>query len=646
MKKILIMVLTGVICLSLSPFNITAAENGNSPALTEKDFLKANGRDLRNQYGEGEIVNLRGTNVGGWLLQEFWMTPTSYGANANAETDIFRILTERFGKDVMIELVDLYQANYFTEEDLDNCAAMGMNCLRLPFWYRNLVDENGDFYEDGFRYIDWFIEEAGKRGMYVILDMHGAPGSQNGSDHSGKDGGNNKEAASELFFGPNAEANQELFYQIWEVIAERYKGNPAVAGYDLMNEPFCTYRYSSRLGASGLHNILWPIYDEAYRRIRAIDPDHVIIMAATWDPIDLPDPSVYGWENVMYQYHNYAQGTVSDLNNTAAVIANMRSKLNLIVNAAYDVPSYMGEFNFYGGLNTWDQGLAMFNELGISWTTWTYKTTPQNGSWGLYHHHTNQRINVETSTLEQIRERWQESGLSRPNSSLISIVSRHLTAPVTANSMAPQPADFAEGDYYLTGVNSNRIITVQSETLALSSSENRYTSADGQIFTLVRNGDGTFSLLSKLNGKYVSVNQLTMRLHADAESIGDTEKFHISQMGWQLTLRSVSTGQYVCADENIAGTPLVANRSNASGWEQFLLTPSDGAPAEPPPKEDGTPTPDPSPDPGSAPGGGGSGQPEEPKGPGGLVYGLVGGIIVLAAACVLLVLRKKSKKAK
>lgn len=411
--------------------------------ITEKDFLKADGKNLKNQSGQGDVVNLRGTNAGGYLLQEFWMTPTADSTNVHAESDIYRTLTERFGEEKMMELVNLYQDHYFTENDFANCAVAGMNCIRLPFWYRNLVDENGEFYgydpsaEDpygrAFQRLDWFVEKAGCYGMYVILDMHGAPGSQNGSDHSGVDGGDNKLGASAFFFGKEASDNQELYYHIWEVIAQRYAGNPVVAGYDLLNEPFCTYRYDSRLtrDEQKMHQVLWDIYDKAYQTIRAVDPDHVIIMEAVWDPSDLPDPQDYQWENIMYEYHNYLY---DDYDNAGGQqIANMQKKLDLIDRADYNVPSYMGEFSYFNNLDAWDEGLELLTSAGINWTTWTYKTVSEYGNWGLYNHPvTTKEINVESADYEDITTAWSSVGEALPNEGLLKIASLHFQENVVA----------------------------------------------------------------------------------------------------------------------------------------------------------------------------------------------------------------------
>ncbi len=392
--------------------------------ISEKPFLKAVGKVLKDDYGNGDLVQLKGTNVGGYLLQEFWMTVGAYTENVTAEEDVYRVLTERFGKDEAMRLIRLYQENFFTEEDFDYCRELGINCLRLPFWYRNIVDENGEPYSDRFELFDWFVENAGKRGIYVILDMHGAPGSQNGSDHSGKDGHDEKMAASEFFFGDEetVKANQALYYNIWELVAEHFKGNPWVAGYDLLNEPYCTFRYNTGRPDKELHDILWTVYDEAYKRIRAIDPDHVIIMEATWNASDLPNPKTYGWENVMYQYHTYLYDDYD--NSKGQQIANIRSRINNTKNANYNVPSLLGEFALFNALTAWDEGVKLVNNSGISWTTWTYKTISSVGNWGLKHTK-DANLNLEKADIAEIEKAWTNVKTATNNTGLAKILLKY-----------------------------------------------------------------------------------------------------------------------------------------------------------------------------------------------------------------------------
>lgn len=390
--------------------------------IVENPFLKAEGKVLKDNSGKGELVQLKGINAGGYLLQEFWMTPTGASENVSAEEDIYSVLESRFGKEKREELVSVYQDNYWTETDFDFCKEVGMNCIRLPFWYRNIVDENGKFYDKWSERIDWFVEEAAKRQMYVILDMHGAPGSQNGSDHSAKDGKDKKEAASEFFFGDKAEKNQELYYKIWEKVAEHYKDNPWVAGYDLLNEPYCTYRYNSSMSADQLHTMLWDIYDTAYQKIRKIDGEHLIIMEATWDPADLPAPEKYGWENIMYEYHNYLYDDYD--NKEGKQIANMANKLNLIARANYNVPSYLGEFAYFNNLEAWDEGMKLVNDSGMSWTTWTYRVIEEYGNWGI-RNQKNADLNLETASYEEIKEVWARAGESVENTGLRKVLEKY-----------------------------------------------------------------------------------------------------------------------------------------------------------------------------------------------------------------------------
>lgn len=391
----------------------------------ETHFLKTKGKTILTQKGKGQVIQLRGVNLGGYLLQEFWMTPTRPSTNVKAEIDVYEYLSETYGEERMMELINIYQDNYFTEEDFDKLAALGINLIRLPFWYRNIVDGNGAFLDGWHDRFDWFLEEAGKRGIYVMLDFHGAPGSQNGSDHSGVDGQDEKEAASLFFYGDETLVanNQALYLDIWETIALRYKDNPVVAGYDLLNEPYCTYRYNASVPVNELHSTLWDIYDQAYHRIRAVDPDHIIVMEATWDPSDLPDPKDYGWENVVYEYHNYHYGDYNNENN--GQIQNMQKKINLIQRANYDVPSFMGEFSYFNNYDTWDHGLALLNENDIHWTMWTYKVTSNYGNWGLYHH-TGGDINIESIDDKKLAVIWSKVGDSRPNQALIDVVKKHL----------------------------------------------------------------------------------------------------------------------------------------------------------------------------------------------------------------------------
>lgn len=530
-----------------------------------KDFLKANGKVLKNNYGQGDTVYLRGTNAGGYMLQEFWLTPTDYTANVTDQTDLINTLTNRFGSDAAKTLINTYESNYWKESDFDTCASLGINCIRLPIWYRNFVDENNNWYSNAFDRVDWFVEQAGKRGIYVIIDMHGAYGSQNGSDHSGVDGGNDKKGASEFFFGSNAASNQEKYYQMWEKIAEHYNSNPVVAGYDLLNEPYNEYRYNSGYSDDQLHSWLWNIYDNAYKRIRAKDPTHVIIMEATWEPTDLPNPDTYGWENVMYEYHNYLYDDYENANGQQ--IANMQKRINNINSANYNVPSYMGEFSYFNSPSTWEQGLKLLNDSGLNWTNWTYKCVSTYGNWGLVNQSVSS-VNAESDSYDTILSKWSNVGSGYLNTSLTNVFKKYTPGVISSS----EPECMNEGSYYLECTD-NIVTAVNSGNSPLSANKSSYSSTD-DVLEVINNGNGTISLKSKANGKYVcAVIDENNQLLARSNNISLWEQFEpVHVTGNQYALRSIANGKYVKADFDDSSDKgqLKAVSDNIGGaWECF-----------------------------------------------------------------------------
>src|SRR5574344_125523 len=382
-------------------------------------------------------IKLRGTNLGSWLVQEDWMT----GDICGDQRSTINTLYNRFGAQKAEELIDLWEENWITEKDLDNIKNLGMNLVRVPFTWMNLMDMNTrEWKPDAWERLDWILKECSKRDLWVILCMHGAPGAQNGRDHSGVSGGSDEQAASEFWFGANAPANQTLYYEIWETIAARYKNNATIAGFDLLNEPFCQYRYTSTLGGDVLHSILYSVYNNTYKKIRKIDPNRILIMEAVWDPWDLPNPSSYSWSNVIYEYHNYEY---SDYDNyEGKQITSMTNKINSINGAknAYNLQSYMGEFCYFNTTATWETGMALLNNNDIHWTSWSYKVQAYYGNWGLYNC-TKRNINLSNASELEIRDAWSNSTVTK-NTNIADIISYY-----ASNGIDKSPTS---GIYYNT----------------------------------------------------------------------------------------------------------------------------------------------------------------------------------------------------
>ena len=157
-----------------------------SSKFTNLDFLKTDDTQIKNNYGKGNCVYLRGTNIGNLFVQESWMSST----DARDQKTINENLENRFGRDKKNSLIEQYESSYFTSEDILKLKELGMSVIRVPFTYMNFYEKNDQgqwkLKPNAFTRLDWIIEQCSEQGIYTILDLHGAFGSQNGQDHSGE----------------------------------------------------------------------------------------------------------------------------------------------------------------------------------------------------------------------------------------------------------------------------------------------------------------------------------------------------------------------------------------------------------------------------------------------------------------------------
>lgn len=349
-----------------------------------REFLKAVGTQVKVDGG-GDPVTLRGVNLGAYLLIERWMTGLGAADTPPVSDDwsIRDILIKRFGKAQTNQLLEAYQNAYFQDYDLDRLLEMGVTVVRLPIYYRIFMEDSGKWILNSRKQIDFgpidrVVNACADRGLYVILDLHGAPGGQSAGDHTGRAGIN------KLFEpGSTGENYRKQTIKIWQELAKRYKNNPTVAAYDLLNEP---------IGAP-TPQILWSLYDRLYKAIRQIDSNHIIMMEGIWDWDTLPAPTQMGWLNVMYQFHYYLfdDPATANVNETEDVESQKAFIDKKILDAKYkqsqyQVPAMVGEFSGFSQKASWDYFLSRFNEQGWWWTMWSNKYHDASSTWGLYTH--------------------------------------------------------------------------------------------------------------------------------------------------------------------------------------------------------------------------------------------------------------------
>ena len=233
--------------------------------LTSTSKLK--GRALSFDYDNDKV---RGVNLGGWLVLEPWITPSIFSdwADGQSVKDEYTY-TQTLGKDEALSRLTTHWDTFITEADITAIAAAGLNHIRIPIGYWAVAPIDGDPYVQGqLEYVDKAIGWARTAGLKVMLDLHGAPGSQNGFDNSGEYG------AIEWTQGDTVAQTVTAIKNL----AERYSGDgDVVTIIQLLNEP---------AGFALDLNAIKDFYYQGYETVRASNPDTVVCFHDAFQAFD------------------------------------------------------------------------------------------------------------------------------------------------------------------------------------------------------------------------------------------------------------------------------------------------------------------------------------------------------------------------
>lgn len=295
---------------------------------------------------DGETFAIKGINLGNWLIPEGYMFKFT---RARAPREIEALIERLVGPEEAARFWARYRDSYVTEEDIRFIKAAGFNTIRVPLHYALFVDPQDPtrFEGPGYRLLDRVIGWSREAGLKVIIDLHAAPGGQTGVNHDDGTG------YPLVFYVPSY---RRLTVALWARLAARYRDEPAVLGYDLLNEPISPYSDTAYLNPR-----LEPLYREIAAAIRAVDPHHVIFLAAAqWST----NFGVFGApfdDQLAYTYHKF---WASPERNSVQDYVNFGDR--------YDVPLFLGET---GELtDEWNAAFRGLNErFGIGWSFWTYK---------------------------------------------------------------------------------------------------------------------------------------------------------------------------------------------------------------------------------------------------------------------------------
>ncbi|QDH79168.1 glycoside hydrolase family 5 protein [Echinicola soli] len=396
---------------------------------------------------QGEEVILRAIGLGGWLLQEGYMLNPK-GSKIGTQWQMKKALYDQGLS--MEEVEAFYQEwrdKFITKKDIDNIASLGFNAIRIPMHYelfltstqrsmRNKaiidttqlnnyinglskwLDEGSLFAHpgelEGIQILDKLLGWCEANGMYVILDLHAAPGGQ-GTDANiadilvKNDLWNRKDEQGRHIY-------QEVTVELWKMLSGKYIDDNRIAWYDLINEP-------NNVPSNGPIHAL---FDRLITTIREMEDSHLIMVEGNgWgNNYDLMEPSTFAHpENLIYNAHRYwipaEEDTILDPN---------PNQINRIVNLTafrdrHQVPVWVGETGENN--NAWlKQNIEKMEEANIGWCHWTYKRFDKN----------------ENAALRRIQPPYLTEGISVMQKVLKNIqFSNTIPNTKTIQTVAPTP---------------------------------------------------------------------------------------------------------------------------------------------------------------------------------------------------------------
>jgi len=322
-------------------------------------FLHRDGQNIVD--GNGQNVILRGLGLGGWMVQEGYMLQTD--AFAGPQHKIKEKITQLIGETNTAEFYQAYRNNGITKRDIDSLAAWGFNSVRLPMHYnlytlpieQEPVAGQNTWLDEGFEMTDNLLAWCAENNLYLILDLHAAPGGQ------GKDANISDYDSTKPSLWESAD-NQNKMIALWRKLALRYKDSPWIGAYDIINEPNWNFTGTNQNGCDEQNNgPLRALQLAVTQAIREVDTNHLIFIEGNCWGNNYNGMFPLWDDNLALSFHKYW-----NYNTTASIqgILNLRTQHN--------VPIWLGESG--ENSNVWfTDALSLMESNNIGWAFWPMK---------------------------------------------------------------------------------------------------------------------------------------------------------------------------------------------------------------------------------------------------------------------------------
>ena len=327
-------------------------------------FLRARGDHFE---WNGQSILLRGWALGSWMNFEHFMIGLP-----GTDSQIREAFRRVYGEERAEIWLDRMLENMAAAPDLAYLKSLGVNSVRIPFSYRHLMDDRNPevFLEKGFERLDRAVRLCVEQELFVILDLHAAPGSQNPDWHADNLTGQPQFWRYRVF--------QDQTIRLWRELAARYADNPWIAGYDVINEP------GYGVSAEEINGF----YRRALQAIREKDPNHILFLEGTDFGRDFSLLEKQEDPNIAYTVHFYPFVLEEDILDPGMDEARRREIFTRIFDrqlsavSRLERPVWCGEsgYEFPDDQEAFRASLLMENirlceDRRISWNLWTYKDT-------------------------------------------------------------------------------------------------------------------------------------------------------------------------------------------------------------------------------------------------------------------------------
>jgi aryl-phospho-beta-D-glucosidase BglC (GH1 family) len=378
-------ILIAIALISIVSSCKVAENKTEKSAVNTLSFIKTKGTQLVDANGKSII--LKGTNLGNWLVPEGYMFKMN---QVNSPRKIDEMLYELVGPDSLQVFWNGFLNNYITHDDIKYLKSIGINHIRLPFHYKMFTD---DLYmgerNAGFKYFNRLIDWCRQEKIYILLDMHAAPGGQTGDNIDDSYG---------YPFLYKSKSSQDLMTEIWVKIAKKYKNEPVIIGYDIVNEPIAHY-FNDELPY--LNHQLFLLYKRIVTEIRAVDKVHTIFLnGSNWaGNFDVFEEVLDN--NVVYEFHKYW----FEVNQEAIQkYLDFRDK--------HQVPIYIGETG--ENTNEWVEDFRiLLDKHEVGWAFWPYKK--MNNTKGIMNFNEPEDYHLITKYADSDRSTYAKMRENRPD---------------------------------------------------------------------------------------------------------------------------------------------------------------------------------------------------------------------------------------